>query len=400
MPCPYKAIPLNDHVWWVGAIDWNLRDFHGYTTELGSTYNAYLIIDDHCTLIDTVKRPFMDEMISRISSVIDPGKIEYIVCNHTEMDHSGALPEVIQRINPDKVFASALGIKALNNHFSLKMDITGVKDGEIVSLGHRKLQFFETRMIHWPESMFTYLTEDAILFSNDAFGMHMASSARFDDQLNLSVLQYQGAKYYANILLPYCALIKRLMEKIPTLGLSFKMIAPDHGPVWRSHIDEIIKWYISWSNRELTDKAVVVYDTMWESTAMMARAITEGLSDGGLNPLLFCMHASNRSDVTTQVLDSKALVVGSPTLNNNLFPSVADVLTYLKGLRPDKLTAGSFGSYGWSGEATGQINQYFNDMKLRLVGQGIKALYIPNENVLRNCYDYGRQIAELSKAIS
>lgn len=389
---PFKAVKVSDHVYWVGAIDWNIRDFHGYSTEHGSTYNAYLILADKITLIDTVKAPFKNELLSRISSVVDPGKIDYIISNHSEMDHTGSLPEVVEAIKPEKVFASVMGVKALSGHFHPGLEVVPVKDGEKLSLGNLNLSFVETRMIHWPDSMFTYLAEDGVLFSNDAFGMHLASSKRFDDEV--TDWEYEARKYFANILLPYSALVAKLLEKVDKLGLAIKTIAPDHGLIWRGDTRTILELYAGWAAQKPTKKAVIAFDTMWQGTAMMARAIGEGLIAGGINTRVMPLGPNNRSNIATEVLDAGALLVGSPTLNNNMLPTVADLLTYLKGLKPQNLIGAAFGSYGWSGEAVGQVKDVLAEMKVDLVGENIRVQYVPDENVLAQCYSLGALVAE------
>jgi flavorubredoxin len=390
---PFQAVQISEHVYWVGAIDWGLRDFHGYATDHGTTYNAYLILADKVTLIDTVKAPFMDEMMARIASVIDPARIDYIISNHAEKDHSGALPAVIRAVEPAAVYASPLGVKALGDHFHLEETITPVKDGESLSLGNLNLTFYETRMLHWPDSMFTYLREDALLFSNDAFGMHLASTERFDDELEAALLFRETEKYYANILLPYSHLVLRLLEKLSGLSLDIGMIAPDHGPVRRSGIAAVLEDYARWARQEPAEKAVIVYDTMWESTAQMARAIGEGVTAGGAKAVLMPLGASHRSEVATELLDAGALLVGSPTLNNNLFPTVADILTYLRGLKRQGLVGAAFGSYGWSGEAVSHISEVLTAMKVELVSDGLKVKYVPDADALARCFALGQQVA-------
>lgn len=390
----FKAARVTDHVYWVGAIDWSIRDFHGYLTSRGSTYNAYLILADKITLIDTVKAPFKEEMLSRIASVIDPGDITYIISNHSEMDHSGCLPEVIQAVKPEKVFASVMGANALAEHFHLDREIVAVKDGESISLGNMNLSFVETRMLHWPDSMFTYLAEDGVLFSQDAFSMHLASSERFDDEISDDILDYEAAKYFANILLPLSTPVSKLLEKIGGLDITMRIVATDHGPIWRKDVNRIVELYSRWAAQKPTKKAVVAYDTMWQSTAMMARAIGEGLKAGGADAKLMPLRACHRSDVATEILDAGALLVGSPTLNNNLFPTVADALTYLKGLKPRNLIGAAFGSYGWSGEAVGQVEDVLRGMKVDLIGESIKVKYVPDDEALAQCYSQGMLVAE------
>ncbi|KPL19140.1 MAG: MBL fold metallo-hydrolase [candidate division Zixibacteria bacterium SM23_81] len=390
----FQATQVNDRVYWVGAIDWSIRNFHGYATDRGSTYNAYLILADKVTLVDTVKAPFLEEMLVRIASVIDPRKIDYIISNHSEMDHSGCLPQAIQAVKPEKVFASVMGTKALQEHFHLDREISEVKDGESLSLGNLNLTFLETRMLHWPDSMVTYLAEDKLLFSQDAFGMHLASSERFADQIEDWILNYEAAKYYANILLPFSALVSKLLERVKGLGITIETIAPDHGPIWRKEVSRMPKLYATWAAQRPTNKAVVVYDTMWQSTALMARTIAEGLRAGGTMTKLMPLESCHRSEVVTEVLDAGALLVGSPTINNNMFPTVAGTLAYLKGLKPKNLMGTAFGSYGWSGEAVGQVMEVLAEMKIDLIGDGLKVKYVPDESVLAECFSLGSRVAE------
>lgn len=395
---PFRAVKVSDHVYWVGAIDWGIRDFHGYSTERGSTYNAYLVMADKPTLVDTVKAPFVDELLARVSSVIDPARIEYVVSNHSEMDHSGALPQVIQAVRPKKVFASTVGAKVLAEHLDLGLEVEPVKDGERINLGNMDLLTIETRMLHWPDSMFTHLAADRLLFSSDAFGMHLASTERFVDEV--AGWRHQAAKYFANILLPYAALVPKHLEKVQKAGLDIGTIAPDHGPIWRRDPGEIISLYSRWAEQKPTTKAVVFYGTMWQSTTAMARAIVEGLVAGGASAKLFPMDSSHRSDVVTELLEAGALLVGSPTLNNNMLPSVADVMTYLKGLKPKNLIGTAFGSYGWSGEAVGQLKEILAEMKVEPVGEGIKVKHVPGAEALERCYDLGLQVAEKLKEVA
>jgi flavorubredoxin len=399
MSGPYKAIKVSDHVYWVGAIDWGIRDFHGYLTERGTTYNAFLVMADRITLIDTVKAPFQPELLARIASVVDPRKITYVVSNHAEMDHSGSLVGIIDAVQPEKVFASSMGSKALKDHFHLEREIVAVKDGESLSLGNLSLTFLETRMLHWPDNMFSYLAEERLLFSQDAFGMHLATSQRFADEIDESILEYEGAKYFANILLPFSPLVTKLLDKVGKLGLQIDIIACDHGPIWRRDLNKILGWYSSWAAQKPTAKAVVAFDTMWHSTAKMAEAIAEGLVAGGAQPKLMPLKSNHRSNVATEILDAGALVVGSPTLNNNMFPTVADLLTYLKGLKPQNLVGAAFGSYGWSGEAVGQVREILTAMKVDLVGEGLRVKFVPASDALEQCFELGAQVAEKVKEL-
>jgi len=394
---PESAVRVTDHVFWVGAIDWGIRNFHGYETRRGTTYNAYLVMADKVTLIDTVKASFAAEMLSRVASVIEPGKIDYIVSNHAEMDHTGSLPRTIEVTKPERVFASVMGAKALSSHFDLDIEVTPVKNGERLSLGDMNLQFIHTPMLHWPDSMVSYLAEDEILFSQDAFGMHLASTERFDDELPRDVLADEAAKYYANILLPFSPLIAKLLESLPTLGLSIKTVAPDHGPIWRTRFGEILTWYSTWAAQQPTKKAVIVYDTMWNSTDMMARALCDGLVKGGVSVNVMPLGPCHRSDVATAVMNAGALLVGSPTINNGIFPTVADVMTSLKGLKPKNLIGAAFGSFGWSGEAVTHLNELLKAMNVELVSEGVKANYVPDAPALDECYSLGTAVAERLK---
>ncbi len=394
MPGIYKAIKVSEHVYWVGAVDWTIRDFHGYTTKRGSTYNAYLVVADKITLIDTVKAPFRQELLSRIASVVDPSRIDYIISNHSEMDHSGCLADIIREVSPEKVFASVMGAKTLKEHFAIEREIIPLKDGTELSLGNMTLTFMETRMLHWPDSMFSYLKEDGLLFSQDAFGMHLATVERFADEVEESILNYEAATYYANILLPYSPLILNLIDKVDRSGLDIRIIAPDHGPLWRKDLGKILGSYGTWAQQKPTSKAIVLFHTMWHSTELMARAIEEGLIAGGARVKVMSMEAFHRSDVAYEVLDAGALVAGSSTLNNNMLPAMADVLTYLKGLKPKNLIGAAFGSYGWSGEAASHIHEVLSAMKVDLVEEPVKAKYVPDDAALETCYALGSKIAE------
>ena len=395
----FRAVKVTDRVYWVGAIDWGIRDFHGYATSRGTTYNAYLVIDEKVTLIDTVKAPFRSEMMARIASVIDPGKISVIVSNHSEMDHSGCLLETIDSVKPEVVYASTMGVKTLNAHFHHDRAITPVKTGDEISLGKTSLMFMETKMQHWPDSMVSYLVGENLLFSQDAFGMHLASHERFADQIDVNILEYEAGKYFANILLPYAGLIPKTVEKLRDLGQPVDIIAPDHGPVWRTAADitRIVENYLTWSEQRHSTKAVIVFDTMWQSTFLMARAIGEGLKDGGAHVRIMPMSSVHRSDVVTELLDAGAIIAGSPTLNNNMFPTMADMLTYLKGLKPKNLVGAAFGSYGWSGEGAKHIEEMLRSLNVEIVADMLNIEYIPDGAALTKCHEMGLKIAERLK---
>ncbi|HNT27553.1 MAG TPA: FprA family A-type flavoprotein [bacterium] len=396
-----SAIPIAPDIYWVGAIDWAVRNFHGYTTHRGTTYNAYLIIDKKITLVDTVKKGFEHELLERIASVIDPSKIDYIISDHSEPDHSGTLREVVAAVKPEKVFASVVGQKTLARHFGdIGIPVTAVKDGYKLSLGKRTIAFMETRMLHWPDSMFSYLVEDQLLFSQDAFGMHLATAERFDDELSWDLLERMSSDYYANIITLYSPQVAKLLEKVAASGLSFKMVAPDHGPIWRdmARFGKMVENYGKWSARELVRKAVILYDTMWHATEEMARYIADGIVAGGVKAEVMPLGSSSRSDVASMMIDAAALVVGSPTLNNNVYPSLADALTYLRGLKFGTPVGAVFGSYGWSGEGTAQLKEYLASMNCAVIGE-VKTQYVPDAGTLTACRDLGMQVAAKVKEL-
>ncbi|MBN2340834.1 MAG: FprA family A-type flavoprotein [Deltaproteobacteria bacterium] len=390
----FTALKISERVYWVGAIDWGLRNFHGYKTSRGSTYNAFLILTDKVTLIDTVKPQFYDEMMSRIRSVIEPSKIDYVVSNHAEMDHSGALPRLAKELNLKKIVASPKGVEALNDHFGMGDALEVVKTGDKLDLGNATLSFIETRMLHWPDSMFAFLEEEGILFSNDAFGMHLATAERYADELDPWIIKREAAKYYANILLHLSPIVLRLLDKFPSYNLDVKMIAPDHGPIWRQDVGTVLQWYRDWAEQKSTNKAVVIYDTMWQSTARMAAAVGGGLTDGGARVELMPLEGAHRSDVVTELLDAGALIVGSPTMNNQIYPTVADVMNYITGLKPKNLVGASFGSYGWSGEATKHLDAMMDAIKVDLVQPGLNVKYVPSEADLAAGRELGLAVAK------
>ena len=389
-----RPVEIAQGIYDVGAIDWNIRDFHGYSTHQGTTYNAYLILDEKITLIDTVKKEFADQLIENISRIVDPTKIDCVISNHTEMDHSGGLARVMHRIGEDKpLYCSKTGHKNLARHFAQKWNYQPVEDGGQLSVGSRTLIFMETRMLHWPDSMFTYCKEDKILFSSDGFGQHFAGLEKFDDQVGDRIMPH-AKKYFANILLLYSPLIIKLVEKVKQMGLAINMICPDHGIIWRKDPLKIIKAYVEWSEQKPKRKALVVYDTMWHSTEMMAEAIVDALGQEGVDAQPMHLRKWHRSDIMTEALDAGAIIVGSPTLNNGLFPTVSDLLTYMKGLKPQNKIGAAFGSYGWSGEATKLITQELEEMKFKVIDSPLKVQYVPDQKALETCRALGKKIAD------
>ena len=389
-----KPIEITEGIYWLGVIDWNVRDFHGYSTYQGTTYNSYLIMDEKITLIDAVKKEFADELLSNISQIVDPKKIDYVISNHTEMDHSGGLPRVMHKIGEDKpLYCSKMGQKNLSKHFPQKWNFQPVENGGELSLGNRTLTFLETRMLHWPDSMFTYVKEDRLLFSSDAFGQHYAGLERFDDQMGDAIMPH-AKKYFANILLLYAPLILKLVEKVTEMGLAIDMICPDHGILWRKDPSKIINAYVEWSTQKPKRKAIVVYDTMWHSTEAMGEAIVNALGEEGVDARLMHLRNCHRSDVMTEVLDAGAIIVGSPTLNNGIFPTVSDFLTYMKGLKPLNKVGAAFGSFGWSGEAAKLVTKELEQMKFDIIDPGVRIQYVPDDKSLDACRELAKKIAE------
>ncbi len=393
----FTPIQIADNVYSVGCRDWNVRDFHGYSTYQGTTYNAFLILGEKNILIDTVKKPFTDEFLANISAIIPPEKIDIVISNHTEMDHTGALPHIMKKIGEDTpIYCSKMGEKNLKSHFSQNYQYKVVGSGDKLTVGNRTLSFLETKMLHWPDSMFTYLEEEQILFCSDAFGQHYCSSAVYDDELQEDIMPH-AKKYYANILLPFSTKVQALLKDVAKMDLQIRMLCPDHGIFWRKDPGKIINAYDAWSKQAPNQKAVVLYDTMWESTTKMATAIVSGLESEKIQTVLMNTRRCHRSDIITEVLDAGAIAVGSPTLNNNIFPVIADIMTYIKGLKPQNKLALAFGSYGWSGEAVKQLNGEFEAMKMEIVDNGLRVQYVPEEKDLAACFDLGKKLGQSLK---
>jgi len=338
-----KAYKLRDNIWWVGAIDWDLRNFHGYLTQRGSTYNAYLIIDEKITLIDNVKYYLYDEMISRISDVIDPARIDLIVQNHVEMDHSSGLPQLMKLIPNAKIYTNANGIKGLKAHYKQDWNFEEIKSGDSINIGKRDLTFLTTPMVHWPDNQVTYCPQEKILFSNDAFGQHIATNERLVEEYHLSIALEEAKKYYANIVLPYSRMVQKVLQAMEPLEL--EMIAPSHGLIWTEHIPQILAAYTDWANNVADPgRALVIWDTMWKSTQMMAQAIAQGFENRGIKARMLNLQTNHISDIMTDVMDAKYICVGSPTINSSILPTVAAFIYYLKGLSPKERIGLAFGS--------------------------------------------------------
>ena len=393
-----SKVTLADNIYWVGAVDWNIRDFHGYTTRRGTTYNAYLILDDKIALIDTVRHKFSNDLLRNVCDIISPEKVDYIVVNHVEMDHSSALPLVKEYMKNATVIASPRGKEAIIQHYGDSFHIETVKTGDQLKLGKRTLQFVEAPMLHWPDSMFTYVLPDKILMPNDAFGQHLATSQRFDDEVDEHVLMEEAAKYYANILMLFGSLITRKIEEVGQLGVAPVMIAPSHGVIWRSNPAKIVNAYLDWSVCKAKRKIAIVYDTMWGSTDKMAKAIADGAISQGVDVKILKLRAADLTDIVTEILASKAVIVGSPMLNNQMFPTLSWFLTYITGLKPKDKVWSFFGSYGWGGGAVRGMTEMARKAGFEVHEPSIEVKYIPKAEDLKKCFELGQQIATEVKA--
>ena len=379
-----KAKEIKKGVYWVGGIDWDLRNFHGYLTQRGSTYNAYLIVDEKITLIDSAKYYLASELLERISSVVDVADIDYVVQNHVEMDHSGALPQILALAPKAKVVTNQKAKDGLEAHFDGDWDYLLVKTGDELSLGKRTLKFVQTPMVHWPDNMVTYCPEEKILFSNDAFGQHISSSERLDNEYPLSVILEEAKKYYANIVLPYGMQVQKALQIVGDLEIDF--ICPSHGIIWHEHIAEIISLYTEWSANQTKEKALVIYDTMWGSTKAMAEVLMDAFEEKKITAELINLQHTHISDVMTKLVDSKYICIGSPTLNNNILPTVASFLCYLSGLAPKKRIGLAFGSYGWGGQSVGIVNKSLEDAGFAMMNP-YKLQYVPKKESLEKMRD-------------
>jgi len=389
-----EIVKLKEGIYWVGAIDWNIRDFHGYSTPDGTTYNAYLITDEKNVLVDTVKAPFYLEMMGRISEIIDPSKIDIVISNHVEMDHSGSLAQVVDRIGNPVVVTSERGRKGLEKYYQKTFNFKTVKTGETLPIGRRVLTFVEAPMLHWPDSMFTYIPEDRVLLPNDAFGQHFASTQRFEDEINKDLVMRHAAKYYANILWPLAPLILKKVDEVVQMGIPIDMIGPSHGLIWRKDPGRIVEAYVEWSRGKAQRKILIVYDTMWGSTELMAKAILKGLTEEGVQARLLSLRTNHRSDIIEEMLDARGILLGSPTLNNGIFPTMGDFLAYLKGLRPKGKVFGVFGSHGWGGGAVKEMKKYLEAEKFEVWEKELSVQFLPDSGELKKATQFGREFAK------
>jgi len=388
-------VQLAKGVYYVGAVDWNLRDFHGYSTPKGVTYNSYLIVDEKICLVDTVKAPFAGELMARVAQIVDPARIDYIIVNHVEPDHSGSLPVIMEKAPNAKVVLTEHGRKEVLKYYGKEYDFQIVKSGDSLQLGNNSLQFIPLPMIHWPDSMASFLTGESILFSNDAFGQHICTSKRFDDENNLTDLLYEAGKYYANILMPFGKLIAKALPAISQLPI--RMIAPSHGIVWRSNIQDIMAKYSQWSSGYNTEKVVIMYDSMWGSTEEMARRILEGIAETGVDGKLYRMAMNERSEIAEAILEARGILIGSSTINNGPLATIGGLLTYIKGLRPAGKLGAAFGAYGWGGGSQKVIEEALTQASITLEVSGLSLQWKASEEELKRCFDFGVQFGNKIK---
>jgi anaerobic nitric oxide reductase flavorubredoxin len=391
-----KPIEIAEGIFYVGYKDWNVRDFHGYTTSRGSTYNSYLIMDENIVLIDTVKWLYADALLDNISGIVDPAKIDFLVSNHTEPDHSSSIPAVLAAAPNATVIASAKGESGLKKYFGGEgWKFRVVNTGDSLEIGKRKLEFITTPMVHWPDSMMTFLREQKLLFSMDAFGQHLAASETFDDEVPFNILMQEAKKYYANIIMHLGPMVKKTLDAAKTLPI--ETICPSHGIIWRKHIPEIVSAYYDWAECKPSAKLLIIYDTMWNSTEIMAKAILEGAESRGFDVRLLKLSVNDLTDVTTEALDAAAIVVGTPTLNNCMLPTVASFLTYMEGLKPKGKIGAAFGSHGWAGGGAKAADASLQKIGIKKVSDPITCIFRPDAATLDACRNLGAAIADAWK---
>jgi flavorubredoxin len=383
---------LREGIHWIGAVDWSARNFHGYIMHRGTTYNSYLIVDDKVALIDFVKAPFAEEQVLRVSEVIDPKKVNYIVANHAEPDHSGSIRRLLEACPNAELVATERCINILRKYYGEDIKATPIEKLPTIKLGRRSLAFVPVPMAHWPDSMVSYMPEEKLLFSNDAFGQHLASSGRFDDEVDEAELMQEATLYYANILMPLWRSVSQALKKLE--GVKIEMIAPSHGVVWRKDPGKILSTYQRWVSGASKKRAVVVYDTMWGSTQVLARAIADGVASKGVEVRVHCLGASVNSDVIADILEAKAIVVGSPTLNNYVFPTVASFLAYMRGLKPANKIGAAFGSYGWAGGAKKVVETEMQATGIQMIESDIDFVFRPNGDETKRAYAFGQVIGD------
>lgn len=391
-----QAVEIKKDIYWVGSVDYDNRDFHGYSlSPTGSTYNAYVVKDEKTVLFDTVAAHDTGTLLCRLAKVTPLEKVDYIVCNHLELDHAGALATVVERCKPEKIFCSTMGLKSMAGYFdTTDWPIQAVKSGDSICIGKRHIHFVETRMLHWPDSMVSYIPEDKLLISNDAFGQNIASTERFGDEFCREHLWHAIREYYYNIVLPFSPQVLKALDALQ--GLDIDMIAPDHGLIHRGEegVKFILDAYREMAEQKTQKRALIVYDSMWHTTEKMAYAIGSGFEEMGVPMRIMSLKKNHHSAVMTELAKCGAVFVGSPTHNNNIMPLVAGMLTYMKGLRPKNRVAGAFGSYGWSGESPKIVHEWLTSMGLEMVNDPVRQQWGISHDCLKACHAFGKLGAE------
>ncbi len=390
-------IKVKNNVTWIGKIDWEIRKFHGdeYSTNKGTTYNAYLIKEQKTALIETVWKPFSKEFLNNLEKEIDLNQIDFIIANHAEMDHSGALPLLMEKIPDKQIYCTTNGIKSIKGHYHKDWNFHPVKTGDKIDLGGKELIFIEAPMLHWPDTMMCYLTKDNILFSNDAFGQHYASEYMFNDLVDQVELFNECIKYYANILTPFSKLIVKKIKEVLEFKLPVDIICTSHGVIWRDNPTQIIEKYLEWANAYQENQITILYDTMWNGTRIMAESIAKGIKnkDSKVNIKLFNTSKSDKNDIITEIFKSKIILVGSPTINRGILTSIAGIMEEIKGLKFIGKKAAAFGCYGWSGESVKLITENLKEAGFEIINDGLKSLWVPDENAIKECAVFGKEIA-------
>jgi len=384
---------ITDKVTWVGKVDWELRKFHGdeFSTNRGSSYNAYLIRDEKNVLIDTVWMPYDKEFVSNLKQEIDLSKIDYIIANHGEIDHSGSLMELMREIPETPIYCTANAIKSIKGQYHQDWNFIPVKTGDKLELGSSTLTFIEAPMLHWPDTMFTYMSGDNILFSNDGFGQHFASESMFNDSVDAGELESEALTYYANILVPFNPMVSRKIKEILAMNLPLDMICPSHGIIWKENPTQIVEKYLMWADNYQDNQITIVYDTMWNATRHMAEAIAEGIrsADPSITVKLFNSSKTDKTQIITEVFRSRAILMGSSTVNNGYLYSTAGILEMIRGSKFKNKKAAAFGSYGWSGEATKLLSEELAKAGFTVVDEGIRTTWVPDEDVINILRQYG-----------
>jgi flavorubredoxin len=393
---------IKKDVYWTGKVDWEIRKFHGdeYSTHRGTTYNSYIVKDKKTALIDTVWSPFGAEFVMNLEKSVSLKKIDYVIAQHAEIDHSGGLAELMENIPDTPVYCTNNGVKSLKGHFHKDWNFVPVKTGDRLSLGGKELTFIEAPMLHWPDSMFSYLSGENILFSNDAFGQHLATGMLYNDLVDQAELFQECIKYYANILTPFSPLVEKKIDEFKNLNVPVDMICPSHGVIWRENPLQIVGKYLDWARNYKENQIAIVYDTMWSGTKSMAEAIARGIksADDKAVVKLFNIARSDKNDVVTEVFKSKALLLGSPTINRGILSAVAGFLEEIRGLKFKEKKAAAFGTYGWSGESVDMIGRGLESAGFELLDGGIKSTWNPDETSLKECTEFGKEIAEKTKS--